>query len=443
MSEHSWCRDVPRDEAVRAAEDGREESLPTLAQAISRAGQFAPPEPPQGAKCTERDSVTNRRPVEPGGGGNVTPFAEQAKRSAAVSETGEVQSGLRTERVTLEVKHDCKYPAAEWVLEVVQEACSDPGESVRVVEEMPAFAPATAIAGGTVLVNGQDMVTLVEFLRHTTRLTQEAGVAKAERDAAIRERDELRAECERLRGKVAAMEGQSRMDIEREIAVEEAWESCDIRPHWPDDEPGTSHRYAESMRLEIVRLRSRVAELEEQLESVACRAATAETALESAPAASGAANSPEEPKSAEPVAYWVHWKSDTVIDKWTFQSTFPTREAAAEYIDEQDQEDDQPEIVPFYASPPPARVWLTANERAAIESARDHFAAPEHDDDECVFVAAALRSLLARSSPPEVVLPPAAKGETPLVRDLMWGQAIRAAGVKVKEPLPPGPEANG
>ena len=45
----------------------------------------------------------------------------------------------------------------------------------------------------------------------------------------------------------------------------------------------------------------------------------------------------------------------------------------------------------------------------------------------------ALRALRARSTPPEVVLPPAAKGETPLVRDLMWGQAIRAAGVTLKE----------
>ena len=34
--EHAWCIDVPRDEAVRAAEDGREGPLPTLSQAIAR-----------------------------------------------------------------------------------------------------------------------------------------------------------------------------------------------------------------------------------------------------------------------------------------------------------------------------------------------------------------------------------------------------------------------
>ena len=49
---HAWCRDIPRDEAVRAAEDGRSGPLPTLEEAI--------------------DAVTERRPVDAGGGGNVT-----------------------------------------------------------------------------------------------------------------------------------------------------------------------------------------------------------------------------------------------------------------------------------------------------------------------------------------------------------------------------------
>jgi hypothetical protein len=113
----------------------------------------------------------------------------------------------------------------------------------------------------------------VAALESAARIAPEANSdAGSNLDAAIRERDEARAECERLRQKVRVMDGQSKMDIEAEIAVEEAWESCDIRPHWPDDEPGTSHRYAESMRLEIVRLRSRVA----ALEAAASRAPTCE-----------------------------------------------------------------------------------------------------------------------------------------------------------------------
>ena len=58
---HSWCKSPSRDEAVRAAEHGREGPLPTLEEAIA--------------------AVTERRLVPPGGCGNVT--------------------GLRTERVTL------------------------------------------------------------------------------------------------------------------------------------------------------------------------------------------------------------------------------------------------------------------------------------------------------------------------------------------------------
>ena len=60
---HSWCRDIPRDEAVRAAEDGRSGPLPTLEEAIA--------------------VVTDRRPVQPGGGENVTPAASGAAGTEA------------------------------------------------------------------------------------------------------------------------------------------------------------------------------------------------------------------------------------------------------------------------------------------------------------------------------------------------------------------------
>ena len=50
-----WCKDIERDEAVRAAEDGRQGPLPTLEECIER--------------------VTERRPPDPRGGENVTPAA--------------------------------------------------------------------------------------------------------------------------------------------------------------------------------------------------------------------------------------------------------------------------------------------------------------------------------------------------------------------------------
>ena len=123
MAEHAWCLDPARDEAVRAAEDGRDGPLPTLEEAIA--------------------GVTNRRPVDAGGGGNVT-------------------GGLRTERVTLEVTHEhlSHASALDWPYMVANYFHRN-GESVRVIEEV-----------------------------HFDDLAQVA----MERDAAIRERDTLRAE---------------------------------------------------------------------------------------------------------------------------------------------------------------------------------------------------------------------------------------------------------
>ena len=93
----TWCKDIVRDAAVRAAEDGRDRPLPTLEEAIA------------------------------------SPFAEAAERSSTVSETGETQSGIRTERVTLECVHRFGKPPREWDWWRLMEL--RPGESVRVVEE--------------------------------------------------------------------------------------------------------------------------------------------------------------------------------------------------------------------------------------------------------------------------------------------------------------------
>jgi len=71
---HPWCHAPAHDAAVRAAEDNRDRPLPTLEEAIAR------------------------------------PFAEAAKCSPTVSETGEGQSGLRTERVVIEIEHSGPEP---------------------------------------------------------------------------------------------------------------------------------------------------------------------------------------------------------------------------------------------------------------------------------------------------------------------------------------------
>jgi hypothetical protein len=97
-----------------------------------------------------------------------SPFAEAAERSSTVSKTGEGQSGLRTERVTLEVTHDLD-GLSDWIVKVVNESLGLM-ESVRVVEEACPDAWAQTFA----------------------RL-------EAERDAAIRERDAHKEEYYKLR----------------------------------------------------------------------------------------------------------------------------------------------------------------------------------------------------------------------------------------------------
>jgi hypothetical protein len=331
-----WCRDIPRDEAVRAAEDNRPGPLPTLEEAI--------------------DAVTERRPPEPGGSGNVT--------------------GLRTELVTLEVTHNNPWDINHWAWDYILRLGKR--ESVRVVEE----------------VHFDDLANM-----------------SLERDAAIRERDAARARVAELESaKAAAIECVEEVRAQREAASDRCeaaetalrqivaidytraatngaswkahkiaekaleaapaasvnsqaildgspaasnssailtsspaasgaagtepvawgvrrsdgtwWESCRatrdgmvsvttgggdannvVSPLYAAPQAASGHVEKKPMKMpsrewfermasvddsemSVGGLASRVAELEEQLESVACRAATAETALESAPSAS-------------------------------------------------------------------------------------------------------------------------------------------------------------
>jgi hypothetical protein len=219
----TWCKDIARDEAVRAAEDKRTAPLPTLEEAIVLAFGFDKasaqracdelkswPEDVQKdcrfvlgdsleqgverlqalveawrwgkgllaarypAMFPKSGSASSKVDHENKGDSMATkseiqaadyraeaiarPFAEAAKRSPAVSEMGGTQSGIRTERVTLECVHRFGKPPREWDWWRLMEL--RPGESVRVVDEA-----------------------------HFDDLAQVA----MEREAAIRERDELKA----------------------------------------------------------------------------------------------------------------------------------------------------------------------------------------------------------------------------------------------------------
>ena len=325
MAEHPWCFDPSRDEAVRAAEDGRSGPLPTLAECIERQKHTAMT---AGVKegFVKADGEWKRLTDDELRQLLVIPKSVSASSAVEPENKGDsmATNGLRTERVeidlppspepsvarvTLEFSGRLRAAPSQWPWDLILSgACvvrSEPGESVRVVDE----------------VHFDDLANM-----------------SLERDAAIRERDQ---------GK-------------------EFW---------------------------MGELRSRTAERD------AARARVAE--LESAPAASGAAgNSPAVPVSSDPVAYFVKWAEKD----WGVQDqTFRTLERAQDYIKDEKSEDENPQIVPLFAAPQPARGWLTAEERKAVqwlaEFAAKQFGLPWPCGIGASFPVVAHR-LLAPSSPP-------------------------------------------
>lgn len=315
---HAWCSDTERDEAVRAVEDKRTGRLPTLREAIA------------------------------------SPFAEAAERSSTVSEMGGTQSGIRTDRVTLECVHRFGKPPREWDWWRLMEL--RPGESVRVVEEPSSDA-------------GSEMLRRSLVAAEMRRLKVEA-----ERDTAIREWDELRQLWLR------SEESGTRLLAERNAALDAA-----------------------------DALRARVAELD------AASGGNSSAPPNGSQDASGGGE-------GEPVAYLL----DGPFEKRAFRTRDEVY-AYTRYLPEIEKQSMQ--LVPLYRSPPQPRGWLTGEERKAMNWLL-------HNHSNCIVVGTdsyyreIIKCLLARSTPPEVVLP-----EMVIAYDDMdmLKETLAAAGVAVKE----------
>jgi outer membrane murein-binding lipoprotein Lpp len=297
------------------------------------------------------------------------PFTEAAERSVPLSKTGDGQSGLRTERVTLEFEVERGSPPSEWpwsyILSRSDALKMRPGESVRVVDET-----------------------------HFDDLAQVA----MERDAAIRERDALRAsaitqsltadrfaaavsEADTLRARVDELEAErdNRATID-EVAHQR--DTLQSRVNRLEKTLAGEKVNVAELEADVIGLRGdvkaaeREAErLSEQLESVACRAATAETALEARNVTAGEGSCAAQAASGG---------------------------------------GDQP------------RAWLTEDEREIIAGIAD-------DDEYTEEGQNIAKGLLARSSPPEVVLESwrEAAGEVVSLEDVR--AVLSAIGVAVKE----------
>lgn len=183
--------------------------------------------------------------------------------------------------------------------------------------------------------------------------------------------------------------------------------------HWADWERLRAERITQALTAD--RFASAVAEADR------LKARVAE--LEAAPAASGAANSSGSPESSEPDAWGVRRKGgvDAVVHR-LFRSSA-----------EQSAEQYGGTVVPLFTSPPPARGWLTEEERRWVEDIKDNCVLP-YKGMKC------MEAILARSTtPPDVVLPAANRAAAPTYveivedRDGQWLAALAAAGVPVKE----------
>ena len=377
MSDHPWCKDVARDEAVRAAED-----------AVERPAVPDWRELPERVAALEREVAALRAPVE-----------AEAKAKA------ETTDGLRTERVTLEITrpHRPNYPASAtdfpWP-HILREVVCGERESVRVV-------PAA---------EGEYFDDLAQVAM--------------ERDAAIRERDAALARVKELeaREEVAYVDYVlENLKRERDAAIERR-DHLEAANRNLDDGASASFIMLDREKAKVAALEAerdaalaRVAELEaNQADASRLAYAMTETATdkfaEVRDAVGTLAASARQQPAAEPVAFQVQLFKGCTL-------TYQDRQAAQDKANAEGGGT----VVPLYRSPPPPRGWLTEQEIAAVRFFADWKNGEVRMVEEIEQQRPILDGLLARNAPPKVRLP-----DLPASR-LQWRAILAHAGVEVEE----------
>ena len=488
VTAHPWCSDPSRDEAVRAAEDAAAADRPILpdhrelpaavehlrsivsghlddfAELLGVVGRINERVGRLEAMIPKTCSATSGPEHENKGDGMGRIWFPKSKREAPAPPAAppttkaatcendfatEPPTGLRTERVTLEITHSESSSAASWAWG----NWTIPGQSVRVVEEADrAYFPTFTVQDVAKIQNDCNAGVRAWQDAHTKALA-ERNEARDERDAAIREREELRDsyrhcraantlvcdERDALKARVAELESQLESVADRAAAAETALEAAPAASGWrilnvgetvqSGDEmadnlilnwcdasdcvgeqvtygllefrrrvlapaaSGAAERMADTVdRLEAMSQDpGRTVVWEEFDDTAAAPAATgnSQAILDGSPAASGAAvNIPAVPVSSEPLAWGIVWKGKHDIDT---ELVYHDEESAQETAD---ANDNNGTVVPLYAAPQPAKGWLTPEERKWIEYMQDNCVLP-YKGMKC------MEAILARSTDAE------------------------------------------
>ena len=338
-NEHPWCSDVARDTAIRAAEDAAAKERPPLPDHRELPERVARLEAAVFASKTNHDAAPTA------GGGD--------SQCAGHATIGGTQSGLRTERVTLEVTTTLGHPESwDWpsILEdriLVHRI----GESVRVVPSSEADAEVERLR-----------VALADAIRRPM------GVIPNSADGLVTQKELDEAEMRRPR------------NIPRTVLVEQLTDERDA---------AISERNAALARVE---------ELEKQHADASRIAYTLTgTATDKYHEAKDAVTvllaSARQQADAEPVAWGV------LADDESIHSLCLTEDRVRRVAEKSEA------VVPLFRAPPPPRGWLTAKEREAVRRAASVMSEEYHHGPTDNEAASVLRALLSRSSPPRVRLP--------------------------------------
>ena len=394
---NAWCSDPSRDEAVRAAEDGRDRPLPTLEEAIAES------------------------------------FAAAAECSSTVSETGEPQSGLRTERITLEVTVDPRriFFPGQWQNALRQSGSLMPGESVRVVEETSSDADAELLRRALAKSEIQRLKADAEVQRLRKELEAAAKLAPAANAAA------------ESNHAAPAASGLEQQGVNSVSAGAQACESGQSSRLGAASGGGTLARIAEAFGCQpdddddlVEAARLLVRERDEAVAKAASGGGEKKPMKmpsrewfarmvdldEANISVGGLASRVAELQAAsgggEAVAWMCEWTDHVGLHH---TKTDAEDEANGDVVPQ-----------PLYRSPPQPRGWLTGEERKWIEYMKGNCVLPYAG-------MACMEAILARSTPPEVVLPMCIHERGHdfwrgwMSCEIAFGKALATAGVAVKE----------